>query len=324
MLTVHKNRWYNLSTMIQSGLSYATIIVLLLCTVMPAAATSIASSEKELRQSVIALDRARHRAINDLAEKKQQAALQEYQQQDYEKFIIFLTIKIGEYCQQLRTQAGEAAVAELPCPEEDQASLAIQPGSAQTSEEQVAELERVFVDSLGQFDEKLLKEEERLAARQPKERETGYSYGGSQGRGSGRETAGTGQTSGQGSGSSQSTGSEGNGGQDSQEGATTGTRTAAGTGGSATGKGEVGTATTGEGAATGEGTGSGEGAGPSVEGAAEGQSGSSSAQTGKVELDTRDDDIVARQLREAAEKETDPELKKKLWEEYRKYKEGVR
>jgi len=35
-----------------------------------------------------------------------------------------------------------------------------------------------------------------------------------------------------------------------------------------------------------------------------------------------DDDIVARQLREAAEKETDPELKKKLWEEYRKYKAG--
>jgi len=35
-----------------------------------------------------------------------------------------------------------------------------------------------------------------------------------------------------------------------------------------------------------------------------------------------DDDIISRQLREAAEKETDPELKKKLWEEYRKYKAG--
>ncbi len=37
----------------------------------------------------------------------------------------------------------------------------------------------------------------------------------------------------------------------------------------------------------------------------------------------RDDDIVARQLREAAEKESDPELKEKLWEEYRKYKENM-
>lgn len=36
--------------------------------------------------------------------------------------------------------------------------------------------------------------------------------------------------------------------------------------------------------------------------------------------DGQDDDIVARQLREAAESETDPELREKLWEEYRAYK----
>ncbi len=36
--------------------------------------------------------------------------------------------------------------------------------------------------------------------------------------------------------------------------------------------------------------------------------------------DSADDDIVARQLREAAEKETDPVLKKKLWDEYYAYK----
>jgi hypothetical protein len=39
--------------------------------------------------------------------------------------------------------------------------------------------------------------------------------------------------------------------------------------------------------------------------------------------DGSDDDVVARQLREAAEKETDPQLKKKLWEEYRNYKRGT-
>jgi hypothetical protein len=36
-----------------------------------------------------------------------------------------------------------------------------------------------------------------------------------------------------------------------------------------------------------------------------------------------DDDIVARQLREAAEKETDPELKEKLWKEYDEYKKNT-
>lgn len=35
-----------------------------------------------------------------------------------------------------------------------------------------------------------------------------------------------------------------------------------------------------------------------------------------------DDDIVARQLREAAENETDPELKEKLWKEYEEYKKS--
>ena len=36
--------------------------------------------------------------------------------------------------------------------------------------------------------------------------------------------------------------------------------------------------------------------------------------------DAQDDDIVARQLREAALAEADPELREKLWEEYRRYK----
>ena len=38
--------------------------------------------------------------------------------------------------------------------------------------------------------------------------------------------------------------------------------------------------------------------------------------------DGNDDDIVARQIREAAMKEQDPVLREKLWEEYRKYKQG--
>jgi hypothetical protein len=37
-----------------------------------------------------------------------------------------------------------------------------------------------------------------------------------------------------------------------------------------------------------------------------------------------DDDIIARRLRKAAEAETDPELKEKLWNEYRDYKANTR
>jgi hypothetical protein len=37
-----------------------------------------------------------------------------------------------------------------------------------------------------------------------------------------------------------------------------------------------------------------------------------------------DDDIIARQIREAAEKETDPELREKLWQEYIEYKRNAK
>ena len=39
--------------------------------------------------------------------------------------------------------------------------------------------------------------------------------------------------------------------------------------------------------------------------------------------DGADDDIVARQLREAAMAEEDPELREKLWDEYRRYKASL-
>jgi hypothetical protein len=40
--------------------------------------------------------------------------------------------------------------------------------------------------------------------------------------------------------------------------------------------------------------------------------------------DGSDDDIVARQLREAAMNEEDPELREKLWDEYREYKAAAK
>ncbi|MGW8161384.1 MAG: hypothetical protein ACWGN1_03970, partial [Desulfobulbales bacterium] len=70
----------------------------------------------------------------------------------------------------------------------------------------------------------------------------------------------------------------------------------------------------------------GQGTSPSAggAGAGSGQSERGGQQEGIQNIESGYDDIVARQLREAAEKETDPELKEKLWEEYRKYKEGIR
>jgi hypothetical protein len=129
----------------------------------------------------------------------------------------------------------------------------------------------------------------------------------------------------------------------SQERASRGTGSASGSGAA---EGEAGTAGEGGAAASGElpgGSGSGPGSertgAPGTRGeSAGGQSGEqgggggvgggtlggSGPNTVPADIpDGRDDDIVARQLREAAMKETDPELRERLWEEYRQYKKST-
>jgi hypothetical protein len=58
----------------------------------------------------------------------------------------------------------------------------------------------------------------------------------------------------------------------------------------------------------------------STEASRQGGGGSGREEQGRASYE--DDDIVARQLREAAENETDPELKEKLWKEYEDYKKS--
>tara|TARA_Y100000589_G_scaffold165293_1_gene157170 strand:+ start:43 stop:237 length:195 start_codon:yes stop_codon:yes gene_type:complete len=43
----------------------------------------------------------------------------------------------------------------------------------------------------------------------------------------------------------------------------------------------------------------------------------------EVLLNEKDDDIVARQIREAASAEQDPALREKLWTEYERYRSGL-
>jgi hypothetical protein len=289
-------------------LFHTIILVLLLPMATTAAAIPIHDSGAELRQTVIALDRARNRAAEDLNQKQQNAPLSDQEQRDYEKFITFLSAKIDKYCQQLLTEGGETAAADLPCPDGGQALFAPQIERTATSAEQVVDLEKILAESLGQFDESLLKEDERIAARQPRGRETGYGQG--QGSSANGEFGGTGASSEQDSGDNSPSGAGTMQGQDAEDNGTTGPGAGTEMSGSTTGSGDRTGAVPGKEVGTSQGRGS-------------EQSAETASQTGQQEIETGYDDIVARQLREAAEKETDPELKKKLWEEYRKYKEGV-
>lgn len=59
------------------------------------------------------------------------------------------------------------------------------------------------------------------------------------------------------------------------------------------------------------------------EGGAPGSTGATATRPPDVG-DGSDDDVVARQIRKLAESEPDPELREKLWDEYRRYKQGAK
>ncbi|MCK4507445.1 MAG: hypothetical protein KAU27_02820 [Desulfuromonadales bacterium] len=286
-----------------SALQYASsvraILVRSLCfaTVFILTATPLyAIAQDSIRSSVFALDSARQTALHEL----EATALSAREVTDYRDFIIYLNTRIINYCQELAEQGDLAALEGLPCPSSLNSSSAetasafsegtvfyttgADAAEAQTQAEKSAELDGDFLSTLGEFDEMLLKEEDKLAARVPSQRESASA------------------------GSSGGSGSDGNGGSDG-EGGESGSEAAGETAeqgeGDAVADGQEGTES---------GTRSGVGAGNAdVDHSVYGAPG------GKLPP-PEDDDIVARQLREAAEKEPDPELKKKLWEEYWKYK----
>jgi hypothetical protein len=245
-----------------------------------------------IRKSVTALDSARQTALQELEE----PAMSANEVSDYKDFVVYLNTRIVNYCMALAEQGGTIALEGLPCPKAPATVGASETspsnenvfyttgadfGEAKSQAEETAELEGAFLSSLGDFDDSLLKEEEKVAARVPSQRESGSSSAsGSSGRAGDSEDTGSGEN---GESEEQGEGTTDDQGREGQAGTAQDSTSRSGSQGSG------------------------------VEQSTYGAPG------GKLPP-PEDDDIVARQLREAAEKEPDPELKKKLWEEYWKYK----
>jgi hypothetical protein len=173
--------------------------------------------------------------------------------------------------------------------QQGQAGSADGQGPAQTSEERRASKDKRLNDSLGEFDAKLKKEREATA----QERDA-------------REAARAGSAEGESEGNEEGTeDAEGEEGQSGDKSGSSAPPTASndGSGKSSNRPGDLRSEKqTKTGSSAGTGTGSG---------------------TAAREIpDGSDDDIVARRLRRAAEQETDPELKEKLWKEYVEYKKN--
>ncbi len=240
-----------------------------------------------LRSNILALDRVQSNILHSLSTNKAAKNFSVREERELLIFVEYLKERNRTYCKELKEKAGQAAVADLPCPVDE---IPLPRAQAKTTKEEISELDRQLNASLGEFDEMLLKEQERIAAHQPRQRESG--------------------------GQASSGGSGGYGGQQGEQGASS----------SAGAAGERASGSRQKSGQTSTATGQGQNSRPATSGAttvgAHGQPQAGSANGPGGDKLHGDDDIVARQLREAAEKETDPELKEKLWLEYRKYKEG--
>jgi hypothetical protein len=170
----------------------------------------------------------------------------------------------------------------------------VAPSHAQTAEERRAALDKQLNDSLGSFDARLRKEQQKIAQERDARQATVAASTASASAGSGASTSGTDQT----------VDAAGSSAADTPE-KTSGSR------GGGTGK---------RGDAR-----SSHGGDLKSDKSASGANGSASGNGALANEipDGNDDDVVARRLRKAAEQETDPELKDKLWKEYVEYKKNT-
>ena len=202
---------------------------------------------------------------------------------DYAAYVARLHRLVAQDCVAL-AEEGLALPTDLGCsavPPPMLAPAAIDQTGEQTADEQIAVLDAELLNGLGEFDEMLLREQERVRAATPMTDAASGTASGAGDSGTSDGSAGGGESA-----AAADAGSDRSAGQrDQTEVAAQGQRDQTGAG------------TQRQSAR--------QGAPPDIP-------------------DGSDDDVVARQLREAAEKERDPELKKRLWEEYRKYKAGTR
>lgn len=235
------------------------------------------------------------------------------EQRDYEAFLDELAARVLAGCRELQA-LGRPVPEGIACPEPGSVAGGGEPvgvNAGASREEGRAALDAELGASLGQFDELLLREQDRVRAARPRVDSPGAETASS--TAAGRRDAATGaSTSGQ-QGVDTSSGSGAQGTQGADHGTSTAAREAS------SGQASPGGLPGGLG-----GSQSGDSGGDPGQGGLGAPSGSGTATTTPADLpDPSGDDVVARQLREAAEAERDPALRARLWEEYRRYRGGI-
>lgn len=283
----------------------ATLLVILLPYLGLGAAVGVAASAdapadlSAARQTLDAALAAEARATAEFQQLRQNGALSPAELSDYRTFLARLDRVVRVHCQKvskLKANTGDTSP-EPNCergatPEQLRLSFP----NEQTEGERMAVLERRLGSSLSEFDEMLLREMEQLARTQSGAPDAGTGSGSGAGEQPGSASAGDGQSAAaETPGDMKSTASDGIGKTASER---SSDRTSDGAAREAEQSAKVDHA-----------------------GAKKDAKRSGAVSRDDVP-DAGDDDVVARQLREAAENESDPELREKLWQEYKRYKSG--
>ena len=271
--------------------------ILVLSWYPPSFSASYPLSVPHLTETIKSLIKARNSIVLRYQATTPSNAKDGSEQEEVQMFISYLDGRIYYYCEQLFHRGGTEALNQTECPTSSDGSLTTSPYSSapaapeRTTQEQFAGLEDEFSKSLGEFDDMLLEEQQKVASHAPRTYENRDGNSRDQ-----FETAS----------------GYGDGNKNSEENRTTGSssKQAPATEQSAT-KQSPASSDVEDGRNRGAGVGS-------------TQPSKLPPTSGNKDLSKTDDDIIARQLREAAEQETDPEVKARLWEEYKKYKEGIR
>lgn len=223
---------------------------------------------QNLSETIIALDITRKKYLSDLPEQSKLL------KKEYSIFIDYLSFQIDHYCTIISKNYGEEVIHELPCSLNNIQEMNM--GDYKTSEEKIESLDNDFMAALGEFDEMLLIEDEKIAQISQTDENEG-AYNNSQGGSS--------------NGSSNSNETNDDSTQDNEKNKTGNKANKNNSNMNSSSKGR--------------------------------NKKSDNKDYQRKKLDEIDDDIVARQLKEAAEKETNLELKEKLWDEYYKYKKKI-
>jgi hypothetical protein len=272
--------------------------------VQPAPQSAVELQLEQARSDLAASKATEARIASELNTLKQSGKANPDDLKNYETYLSRVQEMVAEQ-QQMVEEMEKVRTAHRSAEKAGGGSQAIPPSGAPSAamapekeSGELGSLDRTLSDSLSEFDQMLLKEMDEIRAKSESRMSTlaqeAASAAGKIGEGGGEPGTASGETSAAEGGGEKGAGSGGE--QGSRE----------------SGRGESGDSY---------------GNVPTTEGPVAGGSPGGSTVTGqggRPSGSDQDDDIVARQLREAAEKETDPELKKKLWKEYEDYKKASR